>query len=157
MGFRFDSYCGLYCGACGVIHAVEKATLAEFAKKWNSTADKIECYGCKSEHVAEFARSCRIRECAREKGLEFCIECDDFQCERFMDFLEANAAHPRIHLDNLERIKEAGLDAWLSEQKKRWSCPDCGRKFHFDEATCVQCGAKLYNLADEAEDMKKEA
>jgi hypothetical protein len=156
MQFSFDTYCGLYCGACGVIHAVENGTLEEFAKKWNSTVEKMECYGCKSDHIAEFARNCKIRECAREKGLEFCIQCDDYQSERFKDFLEKNAAHPRIHTDNLDRIDEVGLDVWLLEQEKRWNCPSCGKKFHFDETTCVQCGAKLYNLIDEANDLKKE-
>src|SRR4030042_6435199 len=109
MGFKFDSYCGLYCGACGVIHAVEKGTLEEFAKKWNSTAEKMECHGCKSDHIAEFSRNCRIRVCARDKRVEFCFECDDYQCERFLDFLEKHAAHPRIHVGNLERIETGGL------------------------------------------------
>jgi hypothetical protein len=155
MQFRFDSYCGLYCGACGVIHAVEKGTLDAFAAKWNSTAEKMECHGCKSDHLAEFAENCKIRKCALERGHEFCIECEDFQCERFMDFLDAQAAHPRIHFNNLERIEEAGVETWLTEQDKRWRCSNCGGKFHFDQATCIQCGKEVYNLLLEAEDMKK--
>jgi len=155
MKFRFDTYCGLYCGSCGVIHSVERGTLDEFAQKWDSTPEKMECHGCKSDHPAEFAQICRIRNCAREKGFDFCFECEDYHCERLRDFLEAHAAHPAIHLNNLERIKSAGLENWLSEQEKRWSCPSCGKKFHFDETTCIQCGSKLYNLADEADDLKK--
>ena len=155
MKFRFDSYCGLYCGACGVVHAVEKGNLEEMAAKWKSTPEAMECYGCKSDQVAEFAKKCKIRLCAIEKGLDFCFECDEYPCERMTDFLENQSVHPRIHIDNLQNIKEKGLETWLAEQNDRWSCNNCGTKFHFDEITCIQCGATLYNLVEEANDLKK--
>jgi hypothetical protein len=154
--FSIDTYRGLYCGACGVINAVEKGTLDAFALKWDSTSEKMECHGCKSDHVAEFCNNCKIRNCAIEKGVDFCIECRDFPCETMQAFFENNSAHPKIHFSNLERIKEAGLDVWLTEQKARWSCKACGTKFHFDETTCTQCGEKLYNLVDEANSYKQE-
>ncbi len=156
MNYRYDSQCGLYCGGCGVIHAVEKGNLDEFAKKWDSTAKRMECHGCKSDQVAEFCNQCGIRKCAIDKGHDFCHECDDFACEMMMDFITNQSAHPKIHLNNLNRIKEAGVDTWLAEQNARWSCPDCNTKFHFDEKTCIQCGKTLHNLVDEANDLKKE-
>ena len=33
MKFRYDTYCGLYCGACPVILAIEENRLEEFAEK----------------------------------------------------------------------------------------------------------------------------
>jgi hypothetical protein len=98
-----------------------------------------------------------VRKCAIEKEVEYCFECGDYSCERMIDFLEKQAAHHKIHLNNLARIAEAGLDVWLSEQNKRWSCENCGTKFHFDQKTCLKCGKEVYNLALEVEDLKKES
>lgn len=156
MQFRFDSYCGLYCGGCGIVHSIERGTLEEMAAKWESTPEKMECYGCKSEHIAGFSQNCRIRKCAIDKGFEFCSECGEYPCETLMDFLELQSCHPKIHLNNLHRLRVKGLETWLSEQETRWRCRNCGTKFHFDEATCIQCGKEVYNMVKEAEDLKKE-
>jgi hypothetical protein len=60
-------------------------------------ADKIYCYGCKNEDKPEgiILKNCSVRQCAIEKELNCCIECDELtSCnkdlwDRFPDFKKA--------------------------------------------------------------------
>jgi hypothetical protein len=158
MKFRYDTYCGLYCGACGVIVAMKNNRLEEFANahdfggKKLSAAD-LECYGCKTTQTAVFCDRCGILDCAVEKGVEFCIECDEYPCDRLKSFQGDQAPHHSAIFKNLERIKEIGIEPWFSEQEKRWSCPACGGRFSWYDEKCESCGAKLYNCKDEEKDL----
>jgi len=47
-----------------------------------------------------------------------------------------------------------GVKTWLEAQGKRWSCPECGTRFHWYSEKCDKCGAKLYNAVSEEEDLE---
>jgi len=95
--------CGLYCGLC---------------LRFQSTAPG-RCHGCK---ILCLTFSCKIYNCCvKKRGLATCAECDDFPCEK---------NNPEAHqyeyfithkpcISNLYRIKEAGLEIWLEEQKEK--------------------------------------
>ena len=70
MEFKYDAYCGLYCGACGVLIANERDKLEQLAKAWKVEPEKLECHGCKSETSSSFCVSCNIRSCAESKDKE---------------------------------------------------------------------------------------
>lgn len=137
-GFELSTYCGLYCGACaiknGQISGTAKALkgmldtydypewapmMAEFVPAtkhypefdgvlvWLTTQD---CPGCRGGGGNP---DCAVRNCAKERGFVGCWECDDrVGCEKLKVFKNA---YPDM-ADNLERIREVGLAAWLSEQ-----------------------------------------
>jgi predicted RNA-binding Zn-ribbon protein involved in translation (DUF1610 family) len=48
-----------------------------------------------------------------------------------------------IPLSNLRRLAEAGLEAWLAEQRARWRCPACGQPVDIYSQTCRACGSDL--------------
>lgn len=54
--------CGFYCGAC-------------------PTYIKGGCHGCEKEHTMG---DCFTRDCAKEKKLNFCGECESFPCDTIM-------------------------------------------------------------------------
>ncbi|MBA4379841.1 MAG: hypothetical protein C0393_04015 [Anaerolinea sp.] len=54
--------------------------------------------------------------CALKKSLDFCSECKDFPCATFEGFV-AEQAWRRECRDNLERIKEIGVEDWLAERR----------------------------------------
>jgi len=95
--------CGLYCGLC---------------PRFQSTAPS-RCPGCQ---ILCLTLSCKIYNCCvKKKGLIICAECEDFPCDK---------NDPEIHeyeyfvthkpcMQNLYRVKEAGLVTWLGEQKER--------------------------------------
>ncbi len=90
-------YCGYKCPAdC----PLKKATLANdsglkkkafeefrFREKYkiDFDADKIFCYGCKvkDKPLGPAVSRCTVRQCARSKNLDCCIECDTLaKCEK---------------------------------------------------------------------------
>jgi hypothetical protein len=91
--------CGLYCGLCS---------------KYQSKAPS-RCVGCR---LGEQHSWCSIWSCcAKKHRFETCTECGEiFHCaiftrRRIMEWIPA--------ADNLTRIKDAGLESWLNEQKER--------------------------------------
>ena len=90
MANQMISYCGLTCTECDAFIATQtgdeakaKATAAMWAKEFNAsiTVDDVWCDGClvegkKCTHCGE----CKIRACAREKGVENCAHCADYAC-----------------------------------------------------------------------------
>ena len=69
--FRFDTYCGLYCGACLVLGANQKNEVEQVAKEWKMQPEEIKCFGCKTETNSIFCIDCEIKLCAQKKKVEF--------------------------------------------------------------------------------------
>ena len=152
--YRYDTYCGLYCGACPVITSMQAGKLEEFAESTEKyTAEQLECYGCKITQAAEIEDRCAILDCAEEKEIESCHECDEYPCDRLKTFQGDQHPHHSAIFKNLERIKEIGIEPWFSEQEKRWKCTSCGGRFSWYDEKCEGCGAKLYNCKAEEKDL----
>lgn len=152
---KYDSYCGLYCGACIILVANQRNEVEKYADKWTMKAEDIRCNGCKTEVKSVYCQNCDIRKCAESKGIEFCFECDEFPCEMLQNFVR-DFAHHRPALINLKSIKQNGLDQWLTDQKDRWSCPNCGTPFTWYDSTCRNCGESLYDSKAEEADLNSE-
>jgi len=156
MGKRYDSYCGLYCGACPIQAATEKGEVEKKAEEWGLPAKDVVCQGCKSKVNAGLSADCVIRLCARDHGFESCAECDEFPCGTIQTLERDGYPHHTAITANLEAIYERGVDAWLAEQKKRWSCAACGTPFTWYEEKCSSCGAEVYGARAEERDMAEE-
>ena len=151
---RYDSYCGIYCGACENVHAKRNSRLAEMAKRAERPVESLDCDGCKSEVIAQCCEECNIRVCGIKKGVDTCAECDECPCELFEPFKKGDFYLLYVlMMNNQKTIKRVGLDAWLKEQQKRWQCADCGTPFWWYQKTCEDCGAKLYSCEPEAQDL----
>jgi len=122
--------CGVYCGAC---------------PSYGKT-----CKGCGSEDRDQKRTSkwgCKLRSCCLdERGLDLCVECDEFPCRKHNSKLSGSHpddprfAYRRETVANLRCIQEVGFEAWLGEQDARWKCPECGGRVVFYHYTCVECG-----------------
>ena len=147
--FRNDTYCGLNCGACPVLVANKNGTVDQRAAEWNMPAENLKCHGCKTDQLAVYCVKCDMRDCARQKNIAFCFECDEFPCETIVNFNNDKASHHSAALHNLYRIRDIGLDDWLTEQNNRWQCPECGTPFTWYEETCAACNGRLFSCRDE--------
>jgi hypothetical protein len=126
--------CGVYCGAC-----------PSFGRT---------CNGCGSEDRAQKRISkwgCRIRRCCfDERDHDVCVQCDEFPCGTHHSRLSgSHPDDPRFGyrhetVDNLRRVREIGVDAWLVEQDDRWRCPECGGRVTFYQYTCTDCGDQVF-------------
>lgn len=150
---RYDSYCGLYCGACEVLLLGEKGLLEEKAGEWKRKPEDLRCQGCKSDVISVYCRNCDIKMCAEGRGVEYCFECPDFPCPVLKEFRNDEYAHHSVVFHNLNLIREQGLESWLKAQEKRWSCPECGEKFSWYDKKCSRCGARIINCRDEEKDL----
>ncbi|MBN2383365.1 DUF3795 domain-containing protein [bacterium] len=152
MKFRYDTVCGLYCGACKAVMANQTGTVEALAQEWEIKPAELVCHGCKTETIAAFCQDCTFRECVNNKGLEYCFQCSEFPCDELVQFRNDKAPHHSVVLHNSKRMRDMGVPRWLEEQRIRWSCPECGTSFSWYDQTCSTCGAKLYDCrAEEAE------
>ncbi len=44
-------------------------------------------------------------------------------------------------LENLENIKNQGIEKFIENGQIRWKCPDCGELFSVHRTSCLKCGA----------------
>ena len=92
------AYCGLECLDC----MAYKATLAnddklreKCAQIWSKMAkieikpEQINCDGCKSERkLFFFCHACSVKKCASGKGIESCIVCPAYICEKLESLMK---------------------------------------------------------------------
>ena len=149
MNFKYDSYCGLYCGACEILLMNELGRIEEKAKEWSMNLSDVKCFGCKTNQNSIYCVDCDIKYCAESKDIEFCSECNKFPCSRISGFRSDKYPHHSVVLKNLNTIKDKGLIYWLVEQEKRWKCSQCGLKFTWYEEVCSNCRKKLDNCKSE--------
>jgi hypothetical protein len=164
--FRYDTYCGLYCGACDIASAYKRGIENNSPPRWDDLPSPLRdtihqapiiCHGCKTDTVFGGCGKCLIRKCARKKqGIESCVDCNKYPClihritaiAKIIFRLEKRLPHMRIAPVNLQTIRRCGMASWLDEQRRRWACPDCGTSFTWYQHTCTRCGANLETIKD---------
>ncbi len=104
------AYCGICCSACPVYLAsqadnvdMKKKVLDTWSKQYNMqlSIEEISCSGCKSKGCRLFphCERCKIRECAREKSLNYCSDCISYPCLNLEElFLQAPDAKSNLEL-----------------------------------------------------------
>jgi hypothetical protein len=98
--------CGLFCGLC---------------PRYQSKSPS-RCLSC---HLGEQHSYCSVyRCCVMKRGLFTCADCAEYPCERLLrvlgveEGLDSFTSH-KPALPNLNRIREAGLETYLEEQRER--------------------------------------
>lgn len=98
-----------------------------------------------------YCKGCRPREkkCAflkkrcdllLNKQVEVCNECKGFPCENLKHPDKRYQTHFHMSfLDNLNFIKEHGMDKFLEKQKEEWKCPDCDGVICCHNGICFSC------------------
>lgn len=141
--------CGIYCGTCPIYLARKDNDIEELEKIAQTRRipiDDIMCDGCLSGHIATFVK-CDFRSCSTNKKVTWCFQCDEFPCERLVDFTDADVIegvshHARV-IDNLKEMKEFGVDEWLKREDRRGRCPQCNKKVYWYLKSCPKCGKQL--------------
>ncbi len=149
--------CGIYCGACLTYRSSRDGDpkLIDFLMEQGLSKDEMLCNGCGSDFVTPRCSGCIFKECVKNKEIAYCYECPDFPCRKTTDLSENRASvehkpHLKLCPRNIQDIRKIGLDEWLKQQEKRWSCQSCGRKLHWYAESCPSCKTKFYNAIEEA-------
>ena len=123
------AYCGIYCAQCAFVVACEtgkREHLYRMPQKYHTSFDKdlseIYCPGCKNENLCG---ECAIRECAIEKGIDCCADCEMLPCKKIQTFANDGIPHHLWAFQTLSRIKAVGREIWFSEFCSNLQC-ECG-------------------------------
>ena len=127
------SVCGLNCAKCDTYragHGNEKLRdeITEwFRKERNETikSEQVKCEGCRGSVDVHWSPDCRMMLCAKKRGLKYCFQCEDFPCTILNEFSSDGISHHNRTVENLKRMKEIGIDAWINEQKRKGQCLFC--------------------------------
>jgi Protein of unknown function (DUF3795) len=120
--------CGMNCGIC-------IAYLRE----------KKPCGGCfknLDENKPKHCRSCSIVNCELLAEIEsgFCFDCEKYPCLRLKSLDKRyRTKYGMSMLDNLESIKNYGLDKFIQLEKERWICETCGSELCVHRDFCLNC------------------
>jgi len=127
------SICGLNCAQCDICqagHGNEKLRdeiLEWFKKERNKTIkpEQIRCNGCTGQLEVHWSPDCKMLLCAREKKVRHCFQCREFPCITLKEFSSDGISHHKRTVENLKKMKEIGLEAWIAEQKRKDQCVFC--------------------------------
>jgi len=132
---RLVGYCGLYCGLCAHRNRIPqhakllRETLHEegmdswyeyypsmkdtFPTFWKFLGSlvKMDCT-CRTGGGPS---DCKIRICAKEKGVDACPFCAEYPCS----LIESLAEHYVMVIQDGKRLQKIGLKAWVREQEAR--------------------------------------
>ncbi len=140
--------CGIYCGTCPSYLAQQQNDIAELeqrARERNFTIEEVRCNGCHSDKVMPTCVECKsgFRKCASEHGVTWCFECADFPCQRLEDFkhvhIENGISHHEHLIEELQYIKDNGMDAWLEKRDREGRCPQCRKLLYWSVRDCPDC------------------
>lgn len=139
---KLAAVCGLFCPSCSLFigNVDDPARLETMAKKWGKSIDDLTCHGCRSDKRTFYCENlCKMYKCAGEKGIDFCIECNEYPCKDLKDF-QSQAPH-RIELwDSLKQIKESGFEKWFVDMANHYSCSECNVINSAYDIKCRKCG-----------------
>lgn len=76
-----------------------------------------------------------------EGKVKYCYECPDFPCY-YLKHLDAGYRKKfRMSMtENLEFIREHGIEKLLEKEAAKWNCPECGETICCHNGICFNCG-----------------
>lgn len=112
--------------------------------------DNPPCPGCSGPDELKpdcYRVRCAIVRCAFRKDIPggFCDGCGNYPCQDIIEKeIRYTSAYPMIEapMANLAFIRQNGMEAFLEQEEKRWTCPSCGGVICIHDGMCARCKAK---------------
>src|SRR3989304_284226 len=135
--------CGMNCNICS-------AYLAYKYKVKDKGLKLAYCTGCRPRN-----KQCAFLKKKCKSGLllngqvDYCYECPDFPCERLHNLDQRYVInYGESFIENLQCIKERGINQFLLREEEKWRCPECGDVISCHNGICYDCGlSRLENNA----------
>lgn len=106
--------------------------------------EKNHCPGCRFDDAAKSkARiTCAIKTCKEllSGKHQFCDTCETYPCYliRRLD-KRYKLKYGLSNIMNLKAIREKGIKVFLSEEKIKWTCSNCGAILCMHKKECMSC------------------
>jgi hypothetical protein len=134
MDIELIAPCGMNCGICS----------GYLAKKYDIRSKGVRmtyCAGCRprDKQCAFLKKRC---ETLLNGQVQYCYECESYPCERLrhIDKRYFLSQFRMSMIENLEYIKEYGMEKFLEKEEKKWRCPECGGVICCHNGICFNCG-----------------
>lgn len=137
---RMAAICGMDCTVC-YKHLLTK----KYARR---------CHGCRydDETLPEHCRACRIKDCARARGLEYCFQCQAYPCKWVKSLDKSYRRRYGASLvSNGLFMQEHGVSLFLEREQTRWACPRCNGVISLHDGICSECAAAAEPRPQESE------
>lgn len=88
---------------------------------------KNPCHGCNhvEQNRPKTRANCRLRLCDRRNGA-FCYACTGFPCARLTHLdTRYRARYGMSEIENLEYIRDQGMERFLERERERWVSGGC--------------------------------
>ena len=97
------------------------------------------CPGCipRGKNCTHIGHKCDLLG----KGkVRFCYECADFPCKilKSLDKRYRTKYHMSM-IENLEFIRDNGMEKFLEKEEVKWQCPQCGAVICCHNGLCLDC------------------
>ncbi len=124
--------CGMNCAVCSAYLALK----FDLKKKGFG---RTYCSGClpRGKNCAFMKKSCSLLG----QGLvRFCFHCPDFPCRRLKTLDKRyRTFYHMSEIENLNFLKERGVEAFLEKEKAKWRCTRCGGVICCHNGLCYNC------------------
>ncbi|MBN1143226.1 MAG: DUF3795 domain-containing protein [Bacteroidales bacterium] len=119
--------CGINCGTC----------LAYLRAK-------NRCGGCRipADPKPKHCVQCSILNCVHlaETTSGFCYDCVKYPCQRMKQLDKRyRKSYNMSLLENLNLIKELGINRYIVQENAKWRCPTCGGTICVHRGYCLSC------------------
>jgi hypothetical protein len=124
--------CGMNCAICADYLAREYGV----RQKGITVAT---CEGCRARNkkCAFLKKSCPL---LMNGKVQYCYECGSFPCRRLAAIDGRYQTHFRMSMvQNLNNIKQHGVQQFLTEQENKWRCPRCNGTICCHNGLCFKC------------------
>jgi len=134
MDIELIAPCGMNCGIC--------SSYLAFKNDIKNKGIKMPyCAGCRprNKQCAFLKKRCEI---LLNGKVTYCFECASYPCERLrhIDKRYFLSKFRMSMIENLEYIKENGMDKFLKKEEEKWRCPECGGVICCHNGICYSCG-----------------
>lgn len=104
------------------------------------------CAGClnSDQGKPEHCRKCKIKDCIKDKRLTYCFECSDYPCKLINNLEKSyNQRYQASLMANSEYVHQNGLEAFMEQQKEKYTCSNCGGVISIHDRECSECQEKM--------------
>ena len=109
--------------------------------------EKNHCPGCNSPEAKKqkHCENCVIKNCPELPEIEgengkFCYNCEKFPCPRLKQLDKRyRTRYGTSFIENLQTLKESGMEKYLEMEKAKWTCPNCNNLLCIHKEKCPGC------------------
>ena len=126
------SPCGMNCDLCSGYLALKNDVK-------NKGIKMPYCSGCRprNKKCAFLKKRCDL---LLKNKVRYCYECNKFPCDKLQRIDKRYRTFYRMSMiENLNFIKEKGIEKFLEQEKLKWKCPNCGGIISCHNGICFEC------------------